>query len=71
MASGWGSELQKNETTFLVLDGAMVLGACIILTVFHAHFFFPYLSKAKREGEKAAAEGSEVELRADGYAKCR
>lgn len=70
MASGWGSKLQQNETAFLILDGAMILGACIVLTVFHAHYLFPYLSKAKREEEKAAAQGEEIELWADGYAQC-
>ena len=68
--AGAANSSRTRRRTFLVLDGAMILGAGIILTVFHAHFFFPYLSKAKREGEKAAAEGEGVELRADGYAKC-
>lgn len=43
MSNGWGSDLMQNETTFLILDGAMILAAAIVLTVVHPYFFFPYL----------------------------
>lgn len=35
----------KNEATFLIFDGAMILIATILLTAVHPHFFFPFLSK--------------------------
>lgn len=45
MASGWGSSLMQNETSFLILDGAMILLAVLLLTVIHPAFFFPFLAK--------------------------
>lgn len=45
MQMGWGSTLMQNETTFLILDGAMILIAVITLTVFHPYFYFPFISK--------------------------
>lgn len=60
MALGWASELMQNETTFLILDGAMILGAVIILTIFHPHFYFPYLGKKDMlEGRKSAGNTAE------------
>ncbi|KAH6662430.1 RTA1-like protein [Plectosphaerella plurivora] len=50
MAMGWGSSLQKNETTFLILDGAMILSSVTLLTVFHPATFFPFMGKVFREG---------------------
>ncbi|OLN86956.1 Uncharacterized protein C17G6.02c 2 [Colletotrichum chlorophyti] len=45
MAGGWGSDLMQNEVTFLILDGAMILLAVLLLTVFHPAYFFPTLGK--------------------------
>ncbi|KZL70538.1 sphingoid long-chain base transporter rsb1, partial [Colletotrichum tofieldiae] len=56
MAMGWGSDLQKNETTFLVLDGGMVLISVLMLTVFHPFLFFPYMKKECRSTEGALRE---------------
>lgn len=56
MQLGWGSELMQNETTFLILDGAMVLLAVTILTAFHPLFFFPFISKKDDKKPKAPAE---------------
>lgn len=42
---GWGSSLQKNETTFLILDGGMILASVLLLTIFHPAIFFPYMGK--------------------------
>ncbi|ROT38266.1 RTA1-domain-containing protein [Sodiomyces alkalinus F11] len=52
MSNGWGSELMQNETTFLVLDGAMVLVAALVLTVVHPLFFFPYLGNKDIVGKQ-------------------
>lgn len=43
-SGGWGSDLQRDEAAFLVLDGAMVCTAGILLTVFHPGFCFSQLS---------------------------
>ncbi|KAF4982361.1 hypothetical protein FZEAL_2013 [Fusarium zealandicum] len=45
MQMGWGSDLMQNETTFLILDGAMILASVWTLTIFHPYFFFPFLGK--------------------------
>ncbi|KAM0270420.1 hypothetical protein ACHAQH_009455 [Verticillium albo-atrum] len=47
MQTGWASELMQNETTFLILDGTMILIAVLTLTTFHPAFFFPFLGKGK------------------------
>ena len=64
-ASGWGSELQQNETTFLILDGGMISTAVILLTVAHPSWWFPAMesySRSKktraRQKEEAGAERS-------------
>lgn len=48
MAGGWGNTLMRNEKEFLVLDGAMVGIACILMTVFHPGFWFEPMRKFKR-----------------------
>ncbi|KAH7006937.1 RTA1 like protein-domain-containing protein [Ilyonectria destructans] len=61
---GWGNDLMQNEATFLTLDGAMMLISIWILTVFHPHFFFPFLSKKSGEGilaDKSLEGGSSQE----------
>jgi RTA1 like protein len=44
MASGWGSDLMKDEISFLILDGAMILGATALLSIIHPAKYFPQLS---------------------------
>lgn len=60
MQLGWGSELMQNETTFLILDGGMVLLAVTVLTAFHPLFFFPFLS-SKNKAKTSEAPTQEVE----------
>lgn len=38
----------QNETLFLVLDGAMILLAVMVMCIFHPAYFFPSLGKAKK-----------------------
>lgn len=47
MAMGWGSDLMQNETLFLILDGAMILIAVIIICAFHPAHWFRRLGRAK------------------------
>ncbi|KAM0327522.1 hypothetical protein ACHAQA_005812 [Verticillium albo-atrum] len=44
MASGWGSTIMRNEATFMIFDGAMILLAVLFLTAIHPRTFFPFLS---------------------------
>jgi hypothetical protein len=44
MASGWGSSIMRNEATFMVFDGAMILLAVLLLTLVHPLWFFSFLS---------------------------
>ena len=44
MAFGWGSENQRNELEFMVLDGLMVVIAAISITVVHPGWSFPALA---------------------------
>lgn len=55
-ASGWGSELQQNETTFLIMDGAMIASAVIILTVAHPYHLFPAMEQYSRSQKTRARE---------------
>jgi RTA1 like protein len=45
MISGYGSDLQKMETLFLALDGAVILVSTAILTFVHPATFFPYMTR--------------------------
>jgi hypothetical protein len=60
MQMGWGSELMQNETTFLVLDGAMILIAVLTLTIFHPYFYFPFISKKGDKKSKTDEAGGGV-----------
>ncbi|KAH7156033.1 RTA1 like protein-domain-containing protein [Dactylonectria macrodidyma] len=61
MASGWGSSIMRDEATFMVFDGAMILLAVLLLTVVHPLWYFPFLS-VKPPGftapKKASKNGS-------------
>ncbi|KAK9364376.1 sphingoid long-chain base transporter RSB1 protein [Lipomyces kononenkoae] len=43
MAGGWGNTIMRNETGFIVLEGAMILVATSFLTIFHPGYCFPQL----------------------------
>ncbi|KAH7145404.1 RTA1 like protein-domain-containing protein [Dactylonectria estremocensis] len=60
---GWGNDLMQNEATFLTLDGAMMLISIWILTIFHPHFYFPFLSNKSEEApvEKTMESSSDPE----------
>ncbi|KAM0207353.1 hypothetical protein ACHAPQ_007588 [Fusarium lateritium] len=62
MQMGWGSTLMQNETTFLILDGTMILISVWTLTIFHPYFFFPYLTKKgknRTDSEKSQVQENE------------
>lgn len=41
MAGGWGNPVMRNEKDFLILDGAMIALASILMTIAHPGPFFP------------------------------
>ncbi|KAF2847498.1 RTA1-domain-containing protein [Plenodomus tracheiphilus IPT5] len=43
LTGGWRSELMRNETDFIVLEGVMIVISVLVLTVFHPGFCFPAL----------------------------
>ncbi|KAJ5389246.1 RTA1 domain protein [Penicillium cataractarum] len=45
MAGGWGNPLMQKETEFLILDGAMITIAVVILTILHPYFTCPFVRK--------------------------
>jgi hypothetical protein len=52
----------KNEAEFMVLDGAMIALACILMTVAHPGIFFPAIgSRNRRASEKERDVASPVE----------
>lgn len=59
MAMGWANELMQNETLFLILDGAMILLAVMLLTLFHPALLFPFMGKVGEEKEQIMAERAE------------
>lgn len=44
MSGGWGSKLMRNQAEFMILDGAMISTASILLTIAHPGIFFPAIS---------------------------
>ncbi|CZT50930.1 related to phospholipid-translocating ATPase [Rhynchosporium secalis] len=52
MAGGWKNHLMRDEIGFMILDGAMIAIACILMTVAFPGIYFPGMagqSKAKKE----------------------
>jgi hypothetical protein len=53
MAGGWGGPLMQNEAEFMVLDGAMIALASVLMTAAHPGIFFPAIgSRNRRASEK-------------------
>jgi hypothetical protein len=49
----------KDELTFMVLDGGLLMVACGCLTIFHPAIWFKFMSKRKENEEK---QGGDWEL---------
>ncbi|KAH6865444.1 RTA1 like protein-domain-containing protein [Alternaria rosae] len=43
LTDGWGSELMRDETDFIILEGVMIVMSVLVLTVFHPGYCFPAL----------------------------
>ncbi|CBX99012.1 hypothetical protein LEMA_P082510.1 [Plenodomus lingam JN3] len=67
LTGGWRSELMRNETDFIILEGVMIVMAVLVLTVFHPGFCFPALGNTIGKSSdahrvKSIDESSEVEM---------
>jgi hypothetical protein len=66
LTGGWGSELMRNETDFIVLEGVMIVMSVLVLTVFHPGLCFPALGntigKNRAGREKSMDATSDVEM---------
>ncbi|KAH6629091.1 RTA1 like protein-domain-containing protein [Boeremia exigua] len=67
LSGGWRSELMRNEIEFIILEGAMIVIAVGVLTVFHPGYCFPALGNTIGKNKKAARgksmdDGSDMEM---------
>jgi hypothetical protein len=66
LTGGWGSELMRDETDFIVLEGVMIVMSVLVLTVFHPGLCFPALGntigKNRAGREKSMDATSDVEM---------
>ncbi|KAK3070461.1 hypothetical protein LTR53_010417 [Teratosphaeriaceae sp. CCFEE 6253] len=49
MAGGWGAPLMQKQAEFMILDGAMIAIAAILMTVAHPGIFFPQIGSRNRK----------------------
>jgi hypothetical protein len=59
LTGGWRSELMRDETDFIVLEGAMIVLSVLVLTVFHPGYCFPALGNTI--GKNRAARGKSMD----------
>ncbi|KAL1801190.1 hypothetical protein ACET3X_001532 [Alternaria dauci] len=59
LTDGWRSELMREETEFIVLEGAMIVLSVLVLTVFHPGYCFPALGNTI--GKNRAARGKSMD----------
>jgi hypothetical protein len=66
LTGGWGSELMRDETDFIVLEGVMIVMSVLVLTVFHPGICFPALGntigKNRAGREKSMDTTSDVQM---------
>ncbi|KAF1829406.1 RTA1-domain-containing protein [Decorospora gaudefroyi] len=67
LTGGWRSALMRNETDFIILEGAMIVVSVLVFTVFHPGYCFPALGntigkKTKRARAKNMDKASDVEM---------
>jgi hypothetical protein len=53
LTGGWRTELMRNETEFIVLEGVMIVISVLALTVAHPGYCFPVLSNMIGKNKKA------------------
>jgi hypothetical protein len=67
LTGGWRTELMRNETEFIVLEGVMIVLSVLVLSVAHPGYCFPSLAntigKNKKVAGRKSLEDSDVEMR--------
>jgi hypothetical protein len=61
LAFGWRSELMRDEVDFIVLEGAMIVVAVAVLTIFHPGYCFPALSGTGNKSESMRGKSVSVD----------
>lgn len=54
LTGGWGSELMRNELDFVILEGAMIVIAVLVLSIFHPGYCFPVMGSMSAHEKKKA-----------------
>ncbi|KAH7397197.1 RTA-like protein [Pyrenochaeta sp. MPI-SDFR-AT-0127] len=67
LTGGWGGELMRNETEFIILEGVMIVISVFVLTIFHPGICFPALGnttgkRSRASRAKSVEESSDVEM---------
>ncbi|KAH7308743.1 RTA1 like protein-domain-containing protein [Rhexocercosporidium sp. MPI-PUGE-AT-0058] len=60
MAGGWKNPLMRNEVEFMVLDGAMIAFASILLTVAFPGAYFPAMNGKSKDGNEIMKDDCEA-----------
>lgn len=68
LSGGWRSELMRNEVEFIVLEGAMIVAAVTVLTVFHPGYCFPVLATGERPEALKSMNDDDEGIRLDALA---
>ncbi|KAJ3544017.1 hypothetical protein NM208_g3269 [Fusarium decemcellulare] len=69
MRGGWGNKLMKEEITFIILEGIMILIATLAQTIFHPGYFFPSLTDKGLLIDDEAVSCTELPLRNKGSSR--
>ena len=65
MGKGWGNRVMREETEFLIFDGAMVAIACILMTIFHPGYWFAPMRFTKKKNHNHETVASEAVIQKD------
>ncbi|KFY32341.1 hypothetical protein V493_00289, partial [Pseudogymnoascus sp. VKM F-4281 (FW-2241)] len=65
MSGGWGNPLMQNELEFLILDGAMIAIATLVMTIFHPAFYLPGMSSRKSAAVTESPSTSDISQQHD------
>lgn len=61
MAEGWAKPLMRDEISFMILEGGMIVISVAALTIYHPGFYFPQMSNQKLQKHSDSESGSESE----------
>jgi hypothetical protein len=61
LLGGWGGDLMRIESEFIVLEGVMIVLAVLAQTAFHPGIFFPAMATQAKKGRKMDLDDAEME----------